>query len=518
MVEKMKRYVDYLRRLAGIALLPLVVAACESGDGDDATPLPEPPKQIEVSASSDLYGFIGDSAGNPLEGVVVSDGYQCVATNAEGVYEMKRHSAAEYVYYSTPSTCKIKLGGDRYPDFYARLNTSQTRIRQDFTLDLLAAPETNFRLICIGDPQPASTGEVTRFSRESMTAVNRTVSASAVPCYGVALGDLTGEKPDLLASVRRTLGEANMPVFAVPGNHDKYKVDDATPRDVSYYSYVMGPVDFSFNRGDVHVVCMDDVIYTSGTSYTGGFTDEQLAWLKDDLSFVPKDRMVILCYHIPLRGGTARNMAAVKALLGEYAEAHLMCGHTHYSENYINDAAAGKYLYEHIHAAPCGVWWHSTLNADGCPNGYALYEVNGATITDWCYKSCLHDEEFQIRLHRGGDTHSGFTYPYTSDVVIANVWNADPQWKVWLYEDGRESKRMQMISPYISDAWAVGYHVGVLGRGDNYKSQCKHLFMASPDNPRAALKVVAVDRWGNRYEQDTFTAPGDFTEAIAPVY
>ena len=77
---------------------------------------------------------------------------------------------------------------------------------------------------------------------------------------------------------------------------------------------------------------------------------------------------------------------------------------------------------------------------------------------------------------------------------------------------------MQMISPYISDAWAVGYHVGVLGRGDNYKSQCKHLFMASPDNPRAALKVVAVDRWGNRYEQDTFTAPGDFTEAIAPVY
>lgn len=130
MVEKMKRYVDYLRRLAGIALLLLVVAACESGDGDDATPLPEPPKQIEVSASSDLYGFIGDSAGNPLEGVVVSDGYQCVATNAEGVYEMKRHSAAEYVYYSTPSTCKIKLGGDRNelpPDLYRGSAAGQHR-------------------------------------------------------------------------------------------------------------------------------------------------------------------------------------------------------------------------------------------------------------------------------------------------------------------------------------------------------------------------------------------------------
>ena len=62
MVEKMKRYVDYLRRLAGIALLPLVVAACESGDGDDATPLPEPPKQknsyATVSLVSGIFGLL----------------------------------------------------------------------------------------------------------------------------------------------------------------------------------------------------------------------------------------------------------------------------------------------------------------------------------------------------------------------------------------------------------------------------------------------------------------------------
>ena len=129
--------------------------------------------------------------------------------------------------------------------------------------------------------------------------------------------------------MRRSLGTAGIPVFALPGNHDKYKVDDATPRDASYFRYTMGPVDYSFNRGDVHVVCMDDVIYTSGTEYTNGFTDAQLAWLRADLSFVPKQKMVILCYHIPLRSGTARNMAAVKALLSEYAEAHLMAAHTH---------------------------------------------------------------------------------------------------------------------------------------------------------------------------------------------
>lgn len=503
-------------RRAALVLALLLTTACGGGEEEPRTPPAEPPREIEVDASSTLYGFVGDTAGNPVEGVVVSDGFQCVATDAGGVYEMKRDAAAEYVCYSVPAEFKIRTGHDGYPDFYVRLDTSQQKIRQDFTLERLAGVERNFRLICIGDPQPAKAEEATRFEREAMVDVRRTATASAVPCYGVALGDITGEKPDLLAGVRRSLGTAGIPVFALPGNHDKYKVDDATPRDASYFRYTMGPVDYSFNRGDVHVVCMDDVIYTSGTEYTNGFTDAQLAWLRADLSFVPKQKMVILCYYIPLRSGTARNMAAVKALLSEYAEAHLMAAHTHYNENFINTDADGG-LYEHIHGAPCGVFWHSALNGDGTPNGYAVYDVEGAAITDWRYKSSLHDESFQIRLHRGGDTHSGFTYPYTPKTVIANVWNADPEWRVTLCENGVETKAMTLVTTY-TDAWSVGYHVGVLGRGDNYKSPCKHMYVAEPNDVRAALKVVAVDRWGNRYEQSEFTAPDDFTDARSPVY
>lgn len=442
-------------RRAALVLALLLTTACGGGEEEPRTPPAEPPREIEVDASSTLYGFVGDTAGNPVEGVVVSDGFQCVATDAGGVYEMKRDAAAEYVCYSVPAEFKIRTGHDGYPDFYVRLDTSQQKIRQDFTLERLAG-------------------------------------------------------------VRRSLGTAGIPVFALPGNHDKYKVDDATPRDASYFRYTMGPVDYSFNRGDVHVVCMDDVIYTSGTEYTNGFTDAQLAWLRADLSFVPKQKMVILCYHIPLRSGTARNMAAVKALLSEYAEAHLMAAHTHYNENFINTDADGG-LYEHIHGAPCGVFWHSALNGDGTPNGYAVYDVEGAAITDWRYKSSLHDESFQIRLHRGGDTHSGFTYPYTPKTVIANVWNADPEWRVTLCENGVETKAMTLVTTY-TDAWSVGYHVGVLGRGDNYKSPCKHMYVAEPNDVRAALKVVAVDRWGNRYEQSEFTAPDDFTDARSPVY
>ena len=512
----MRRFTDLLLRIAFAFALFGGASAC-GGDDGGTTPTPAPPqKELEVDAASDLYGFVGDKAGKPVEGVVVSDGYQCVATDSRGVYQMRRHPDAVYVFYTTPANCKIRTGGDGYPDFFARLAAGTHKIRQDFTLEPLPAEEKYFRLICIGDPQPAKAGEVTRFSRETMTDLRRTVDGTSAPCYGVALGDITGEKPDLLATMRRTLGEAGIPVFALPGNHDKYRVDDATPRNVSYFSQTMGPVDYSFNRGDVHIVCMDDVIYTSGTAYTNGFSDAQLAWLREDLSFVPRERMVILCYHIPLRGATARNMGQVKALLGEFAEAHLMCGHTHYNENYIN-GNAGEGLFEHIHGAACGVFWFSALNGDGTPNGYAVYDVTGPKIARWYYKPSLHDATFQIRLHRGGDVCSGFVYPYTPDAVIANVWNADPSWTVSLCENGVKTKPMTLTTQY-TDAWSVGYHVGVLGRGDNYKSPCKHMYVAYPDNPKAALKVVAEDRWGGSFEQTVFTAPDDFTAAKAPVY
>ena len=101
--------------------------------------------------------------------------------------------------------------------------------------------------------------------------------------------------------------------------------------------------------------------------------------------------------------------------------------------------------------------------------------------------------------------------------MIAKVWNADPEWRVTLCENGVETKAMTLVTTY-TDAWSVGYHVGVLGRGDNYKSPCKHMYVAEPNDVRAALKVVAVDRWGNRYEQSEFTAPDDFTDARSPVY
>ena len=128
-----------------------------------------------------LYGFVGDTAGNPVEGVVVSDGFQCVATDAGGVYQMKRNDKAEYVYYSVPAEFKIRTGHDGYPDFYVRLDASQQKTRQGFHARTPRGRRAQLPLICIGDPQPAKAEEAARFERETMVDVRRTATASAVP-------------------------------------------------------------------------------------------------------------------------------------------------------------------------------------------------------------------------------------------------------------------------------------------------------------------------------------------------
>ena len=120
--------------------------------------------------------------------------------------------------------------------------------------------------------------------------------------------------------------------------------------------------------------------------------------------------------------------------------------------------------YEHVHGAACGAWWHSTINTDGTPNGYAIYKVKGATIDNWVYKATGFDPDFQIRLYRGSDIFmEGYTPSYQfyykgDDQIVANIWNADKDWKIEVYENGTKTGEMK---PYESnatkrDAWASG--------------------------------------------------------------
>lgn len=516
----------------------LILPACSDDDNDKGGEKPQKP--ITVDPGSTLYGLIEDENENPIPGVVVSDGFQCVTTNDKGVYQMIKNENAEFVFYTAPAEYEINVSYINYPDFFGKIDQNEEKVRKDFTLKKLGAVEKDFTLICIGDPQ-CNAKDTRRFANETMRDIMRTVEKSSLPVYGLTLGDVVADEPTLFQTMRSIIASAEIPIFHTPGNHDKVANNGTgAPRDAKQYKAIFGPLNYSFNRGDVHFISMDNVLFTSGVAdaYKAGFTDEQVEWLRQDLSYVSKDKMIIFFYHMPLRNGTSDNRGTVVNMLKEYKEVHMMVGHTHYNENHIHS----DNMYEHIHGAACGAWWHSSINGDGTPVGYAVYDVKGSSIAKWYYKPSLYDESLQVRLHKGNDVTGGqfeeFKYDkslynnitITDNTVFANVWNADKNWKINLYEDGVDKGEMALLPTSVNDAWSIGYHIGVAGRGtptgqggtggsrSSYLTACKHLYYKEPSNPNAKIKVVVTDRWGNKHEQETFTGGKDYETAIPHTY
>lgn len=220
-----------------------------------------------------------------------------------------------------------------------------------------------------------------------------------------------------------------------------------------------------------------------------------------------------------------------------------MSGHTHYMRN---EPTLSGGIYEHVHAAVCGTWWYSKVNGDGCPNGYGVYDIDGNTIKNWYYKGVntgMNDRDYQIRLYRGnlkcGGTHEYIQLQHGDGVLLANVFNADKSWTVKVYEDNVYAGTMTLIpnkkdtpaagtsesnptKPSTSssqDWWAIGYHIGVVGRGHvggtraNYLTNSFHMYKYTLKNKNAAIRVEATDRFGRTYSQSVITGNYDYSTA-----
>ena len=131
----------------------LLACSNDKSDGEGREPGVETELNgTQLGEGTTLYGLVTDTSGNPVQGVVVSDGYNCVETDANGVYQMIRYKKARFVWYSTPAGYEINTSADNYPLYYAEIVHKNIADRHDFVLKPLAAPETDFTLLCIADP------------------------------------------------------------------------------------------------------------------------------------------------------------------------------------------------------------------------------------------------------------------------------------------------------------------------------------------------------------------------------
>lgn len=501
-----------------------------------------------------ISGHLTFADGTAAKGVVVSDGTSCTRTDSTGRYALLRDKKARFVFYTVPSDCEVPVHSDSDRTAFFYQPVTRRRATYDFRLTRLpGGTERNYRMIVIGDPQvtnamnPFYTGpndnlveksDVARFNDETMTDIRRTIAAlpAATPVYGLSMGDNVqyygGYNSELQQQIRAALGSSRMRLFSVIGNHDQ----DGSALYRSKWEQCWGPTDYSFNRGNEHYVCLNNVQFTRHKSYysPGELTDRQMKWLRQDLALTPRHMRVVLCYHIPLTFGTAPGAKAsplgiaseeghyyssrlpeLLKLLNQYEGGYeLFCGHTHFAMHHEIEVN-GERVVEHCHAAACGNIWQSNINICGTPNGYYVYTFDDERLADCYYKGTFWPVTRQMTLFRAATDFNGESYandwnlPHNTGLIVANVFNADSRWDITVVENGLEHP-MHRISSCGQDAFATGYHhkycqampYRFVSKQNGYLVM-NHLFYYEPHNRDSRLTVRARDPYGHIYECNT---------------
>ena len=290
--------IKYIKYYLLAFLLVTGSVACSEDEGAQILGALHEKVDIEPEPGMNLVGRVTDGK-NPIEGVVVSDGFTVTTTDARGIYQMRVKRTTPFVFVSVPAEYEIPMENG-HPKIYKKIALGDNDVVQrSFKLER-AAKKERFTLLALADVQIGREDEVTMLDEEVLPFLIPYVQEELqAPVYGISLGDLVWDNMPYHTIYKERIQKIGVPVFQAIGNHDHDKaVSDDTEADASFES-AFGPTYYSYNIGDCHFIVLDDVLYAGSSSYTADITDEQMAWLKQDLQYVPKDKLIILGVHIP---------------------------------------------------------------------------------------------------------------------------------------------------------------------------------------------------------------------------
>ena len=424
-----------------------------------------------------------EAKGKGIANVVVSDGFSVVSTDAKGRYQMAINPLARHVFISTPK-------GYAFPNVNGISSAYKTIAGGDldFKLEPLTTNDDQHQFIIWADPQVRNAGDVEKMMAQSVPDVQKLVTAAGqgTLIHGITVGDIAWDDLKLFNDYNKAVEKMGIPFFQCLGNHDMdYRQGGDETSDKTFKEFY-GPTYYSFNRGQVHYVVLDDVRYLGHErDYDGHISQHQLDWLKKDLSFVPKDKLIILCVHIPVHLAV-KNKQDLYDILGD-RNVHVMSGHTHWHDNVIKGN-----IYEHNHGTVCGAWWTGSICGDGTPCGYGVYSVNGTDL-QWHYQSVGQsvDYQFSVSVH---------DFNNVQKQVKVNIWNYDPAWKTAYWIDGDAKGSLEQFEGFDPVA-----HATLLGpdlpkpRGFAEPKMTNHLFRAFVPSTAREIKIMATDRFGKEF-------------------
>ena len=467
-----------------------------------AAPCDPLPRARRIANPVRVQGMVR-AGGRGLGRVSISDGLQVVDSDADGRFELVTSTDRDFVWVRVPSGYEIPLNPSGTARFYERIDPSASEMSVAFDLAPLGVSDERHTLLLLGDIQTQTEEEMGWFHERSVPDLQQTVrELGDTHVFGISDGDIMYDRLGLYPEYERGVQRIGVPFFQVIGNHDLDMESSTDEASTDTFSRHFGPRYYSFDRGAVHYVVLDDVFW-HGSGYLGYLDADALTWLAADLNRVEAGAPVIVATHIPALGsnhvrrglaspdppGAIMNRDALYRLLEPF-QAHILTGHTHELEHVFE---AGTH--EHVAGAICGAWWSGPICWDGAPNGYCVYEAAGEEIS-WRYKSTGFDATHQMRIYPPGAD------PSAPDEIVANVWDWDPEWTVRWFADG--DPRGLMARRPGRDPLSVELH-----SGDDLPPHrpwvepriTNHMFYAPVEPGVVEVRVEATDRFGRAYSE-----------------
>jgi len=471
-----------------------------------------------------------------LENILVSNGVDIVATNNKGEYQIPVNNET-VLFVIKPSNYQLSVLKDQLPQSYYihKPNGSPVlkyggskptgNLPKAINFGLIPTNEgKEFSAIVFGDPQAYNLEEVDYFAKGIVNELKGVENM----LFGISLGDLVGDDLVLHQPYIKAVREIGIPWYNVMGNHDMdYDAKEDKYSDDTFEQN-FGPANYSFNVGDAHFIVLDDILYPDprdGKSYWGGFREDQLKFIENDLKHVTKDKLIVLAFHIPL---AHQNEDAFKNgdrqklfdLLKDYPNTVSISAHTHIQQQLYYDRNDGwkqdKPHHEYNVGTTSGDWYSgqkdekgipvSTMR-DGTPKGYAILNINGNQY-NFDYKVANKPKNYQMnvyntkRIEKGSKSKAmlmvNFFMGQKGDKVEYQI--NDGEWKKMNYSPTIDYNYLKTVMKFDDDALTFN------GKRPSDAIESSHIWsvrLPAKQEGIFDIKIKATDKYGKVHTSST---------------
>ena len=155
------------------------------------------------------------------------------------------------------------------------------------------------------------------------------------PAFLIHTGDITHLSKDAeFDDAAKVIGEAGLPVFYVPGEHDV--IDEGVGKSylARYGKGTKGAGWYSFDQNGVHFIGLVNVLNLKAGGF-GNLGPEQLEWLEDDVKGLGSSTPIVVFAHVPLWtvypqwGWGTEDGAQALGYLKRFGSVTVLNGHIH---------------------------------------------------------------------------------------------------------------------------------------------------------------------------------------------